>query len=113
METKNEDMKAEARLERMDAMANDIEAVIPEGVDATEVVVVLVNIIGRALSFMKDREEALKIADKIPRAIRGVLRILDVGVSEDEVEGVSDDEKEGVSDAEEELRAGTAAGGEA
>jgi hypothetical protein len=105
METKNEDMKVEARLARMDAMVKDIEAVIPEGVNVSEVVVALVNIIGRALSFMKDREEALKIADKIPRAIRGVLRILDVGVSEDEVEGVSD--------AEEELRAGAASGGEA
>lgn len=103
----------EARLARMDAMVKDIDAVIPEGVNATEVVVALVNIIGRALSCMKDREEALKIADKIPRAIRGVLRILDVGVSEDDVEGVSEDEVEGVSDAEEELRAGAAAGGEA
>jgi hypothetical protein len=75
-------------------MVNDIEAVIPEGVNATDVVVVLVNIIGRALSFMKDREEALKIADKIPIAIRDVLMILDVGVSEDELEGVSEDENE-------------------
>ena len=86
MGTKKEEMEREASLARMDALTKDMEGVIPEDANVEEVVVVCVNIIAMSLYCMDDRERALRIAARIPRAVKEILEMNDGKVSDDEGE---------------------------